>query len=139
MLLATTPSGFWLFGMRYFVLEVRPPAHCLASAHFFSEISRLRLARDRGSGPWVPACPATSLAHSSAFSLPAIPLWPGHHRISMVMPGLARRRAAMCCRARMANFCPRPGSSDAIRRMAACVSEKIVTCSGVVFLCTCYL
>jgi len=30
--------------MRYF-LEVRPPAHCRASAHFFSEISRLRFAR----------------------------------------------------------------------------------------------
>jgi len=27
VLSATAPSGFWLFGMRYFVFEVRPPAH----------------------------------------------------------------------------------------------------------------
>ena len=66
MLPATAPSGFWLSGIRYFALEVRPPAHRLASAHFFSEISRLRLARDRGSSPWVPGCPAASLAHSPA-------------------------------------------------------------------------
>ena len=51
MLLATSLSGFWLFATRYFALEMRPPAHDRASAHFFSEISRLRLARERGSGP----------------------------------------------------------------------------------------
>jgi len=65
---ATAPSGFWLFGMQCSVLEVRPPAHRCASVHFFSEISRLQLARDRGRGPWVPGCPAAILAHSSAFS-----------------------------------------------------------------------
>ena len=54
MLPAATPSGFWVFGIRYFVLEVRPPAHWRASAHFFSEISRLRFARDRGRGIVVP-------------------------------------------------------------------------------------
>jgi len=32
------------------VLEVRPPAHCRASTHYFSEISRLILARDIGRG-----------------------------------------------------------------------------------------
>ena len=78
-LLATAPSGFWLFGMRYFFLEVRPPAHWRASAHF-SEISRLRLARDRGRGaprtsaragkfghstPRVPGFSAPIFAHSS--------------------------------------------------------------------------
>ena len=42
------PSGLCLFGILYFFLEVRPPAHCRASAHFFSEISRLMLARDLG-------------------------------------------------------------------------------------------
>jgi len=46
---ATVPLGFWLFGMRYFSLEVRPPDHWCASAHF-SEVSHLRLARDRGRG-----------------------------------------------------------------------------------------
>ena len=49
MLPATATSGFWLLSMRYFDVEVRPPAHCLASDHFFPEISLLRLARDRGS------------------------------------------------------------------------------------------
>jgi len=116
--------------MRYFVLEVRPPAHRLACAHFFSEISRLRLARVRTSGPWEPGYPAASLAHSSTFSLPAIPLCAGRHRISMVIPGLARRRAAMRIRARMAYFCPGAGSSDAIHLMADCASQKIVTRSG---------
>jgi len=46
---ATVPLGFWLFGMRYFSLEVRPPDHWRASAHF-SEVSHLRLARDRRKG-----------------------------------------------------------------------------------------
>jgi len=50
VLAATVPSGLWLFGIRYFVLEVRPPAHRHASTHFFSEIFRLRFARDRGRG-----------------------------------------------------------------------------------------
>ena len=47
---ATVPSGLWLFGILYFFLEVRPPAHCRASIHSFSEISLLMLARDLGSG-----------------------------------------------------------------------------------------
>ena len=42
---ATVPSGFCLLGILYFFLEVRPPAHCRASTHFFSEISYLRFAR----------------------------------------------------------------------------------------------
>jgi len=44
------PSGLWLYGMRYFVLEGRPPAHSHDSTHFFSEIPHLRLASDRGWG-----------------------------------------------------------------------------------------
>ena len=47
---ATAPSGFWLFDVLYPFLEIWPPAHCRASAHFFSVISRLRCARDLGSG-----------------------------------------------------------------------------------------
>jgi len=132
-LLATAPSGFWLFGMRYFFLEVRPPAHWRASAHF-SEISRLRLARDRGRGaprtsaragkfghstPRVPGFSAPIFAHSSAFSLPATPLCAGQHRTSMTIPGLDWRSVAMCFRAWRAYCCPGPGSSDAIRLMAA--------------------
>ena len=35
-------------------LEVRPPAHCRASAHFFSEISRSMLARELGEALRVP-------------------------------------------------------------------------------------
>ena len=89
MLSAAAPSGFWLFGMRYMALEMRRPAHDRASVHFFSEISRLRFARDRGSGPGystprVPGFSAAVFAHSSAFSLPAMPLRAGHHRISIV-------------------------------------------------------
>ena len=89
MLLATSLSGFWLFAMRYFALEMRPPAHDRASAHFFSEISLLRLARERGSGPGfstprVLGFSAAIFAHSSAFSLPVMPWCAGHHRISMV-------------------------------------------------------
>jgi hypothetical protein len=91
---APAPLGLWLFGRQYFVLQVRLPAHCRAFLHFFSEISRLRLARDLGRGvsllldlPGGPS-PSTSvvlrsaaaaLAHSSAFSLPAIPLCAGHY------------------------------------------------------------
>jgi len=93
VLLATAPSGFWLSGIRYF-LEVRPLAHWRASAHFFSEISRLRLARDRGMGLWLPACSAAALAYSSAFSLPVTPLCAGHYRISTTIPGLALRSVA---------------------------------------------
>jgi len=53
----------------------------------------------------------------------------------MVMPGLARRSAAISLRTWMAYFFPGPGSSDAIRLMAACASEKVVPRSRVVFLC----
>src|SRR3978361_1745268 len=38
-----------VFGILYFALKVRPPAHFRVSAHFFSEISRLILASDLGS------------------------------------------------------------------------------------------
>jgi len=47
---ATVMSGFCLLGILYFFLEVRAPAHCPASAHFFSEVSLLRCARGLGSG-----------------------------------------------------------------------------------------
>jgi len=47
---ATVPSGLWLSGILYFFLEVWPPAHCRASAHFFWAISRLMFASDLGSG-----------------------------------------------------------------------------------------
>ena len=86
-------------------------------------------------GLWLPDCSAAALAHSSAYSIPAIPLWAGHHRISMVMSGFARRSAAICFRTWMAYCCPGPGSSDAICLIAACASEKMVTSSGVAFLC----
>jgi len=48
----------------------------------------------------------------------------------MVMPGLALRSTAMCFRAWIAYCCPGPGSSDAMRLMAACASVKIVTCAS---------
>ena len=77
-LLATVPSGFWRFGMRYLAFEMRPPAHARASVHFFSEISRLKFGRDRGSGhgystPRMPGFSAAILAHSSAYMLPTMP------------------------------------------------------------------
>jgi len=54
----------------------------------------------------------------------------------MPMSGLALCSVAICFRAWRAYCCPGPGSSDAIRLMAACASVKIVTLSGVVFLLT---
>ena len=50
MLPAAVPSGLWLVGILYFVSEDLPPAYWRASAHFLSEISRLRSARDHGGG-----------------------------------------------------------------------------------------
>jgi len=47
---AACHRGIWRFGMRYFDLEVRPPAHWRTSAHFLLEVSRLRFARDGGRG-----------------------------------------------------------------------------------------
>ena len=92
-------------GILYFLAEIRFPAHWRASSHFFVKISRLMCARDLGSGTGrAPPCShstprasgfsAAIFAHSSAFSLPGTPLWAGHHRISMVIPGLALRSAA---------------------------------------------
>jgi len=52
----------------------------------------------------------------------------------MMIPGLAFLSVAMCLRAWRAYCCPGPGSSDAIRLMAACASVKIVTRSRDVFL-----
>jgi len=52
----------------------------------------------------------------------------------MEMTGLTLRSAVKCFRAWMTYCCPGPGPSDAIRRMAACASEKMVTRSGIVFL-----
>jgi len=130
------PSGLWLFGILSFVLEVRPPAHWCASIHIFSAISRLRLARDCGRGIARASARSSAaiLARSTAFSLSVIPLRAGNQLISMILPGLALRREAMCFCDWRAYFCPRPGSSDAIRLMAACASVKLVTRFGVVFL-----
>ena len=134
MLPAAVASGLHLFGIRYFATS------------FFSEISRLRCARPwelhlTSSGPSSSTIPprahgssAAVFAHSSAFSLPAIPSCAGHHRISITMPGLALGSAAMSFRAWRAFCCPGPGSSDAIRLMTACASEKIVARSETVFL-----
>ena len=60
------------FLLGHFALEIRLPAHCRASAHFFSEISHLRCARDlwSGSTPRASGFSAASFAHSSAFSFP---------------------------------------------------------------------
>jgi len=146
---ATMPSGHWPSGSQYFFLGVRPHANWHASTHFFSEISRLRLARDRTRGtahtsvqhgvlshstPQVFGSPAVTVAHSLAFSLPVTPLCAGYHRISTTMPGLALRNLVMCFRAWRAYSSPGPGSSNAIRRVAACTSEKIVTCSEATLL-----
>jgi hypothetical protein len=48
------------------------------------------------------------------------------------MSGRVLRSAAMCFRARIAYFWPGPGSSDAIRLMAAWASVKMVTLAGTV-------
>jgi len=77
---------------------------------------------------------ATIFAHLPALSLPVTPLWAGHHRISMMIPGLALRSRATCFPAWSAYRWPGPGSSEAIRLMAACASVKFVTRSGIVFL-----
>ena len=125
------------FGILYFFVEVRPPAHCRASAHFFSLISRAMLARDLGRGserapsshstPRVSGSSAASLAHSSAFSFPSTPSCAGHHLFSMVMSGTFLQSMAMCSLASSAYFCPGPGSSDAILRTAAWASVNMVT------------
>jgi hypothetical protein len=127
-----------------FLLVTRPSAHCRASAHFFSEISRLRCATDLGNGaslappishstPRASGLSAASFAHSSAFSFSGTHLWAGHHRISIVMPAWAHRKAAMFFRAWIAHISPGPGSSDAIRLMATCASVKMATLSGIVW------
>ena len=54
----------------------------------------------------------------------------------MTIPGLALRSVLMCLRAWRAYCCPGPGSSDAIRLIAACASVKMVTRSGVCFFWT---
>jgi len=84
--LPVAPSGFWLFGIRYFALEALPPAHWRAPAHFL-QVSRLMFARDLGRGTarasarseYLSHCTlrvsgfsAAIFAHSSAFSLPLI-------------------------------------------------------------------
>jgi hypothetical protein len=129
---ATVWSGCCRCGILYLWLEIRPPAHCRASVHFFSEISRLRWARDLGSRstPRAYGVPAASFAHSSAFSLPAMPLWAGHHRISMAMSGLGLRSVAMCCLARIAYFWPGPGSFDTMRLMAGWAFRRVGFAGG---------
>ena len=76
---------------------------------------------------WVSGSSAASLAHSSAISLPSIPWWLGHQRISIWMFRSLASRVVMCRLASRAYFCPGPGSSEVILTMAACASEKIVT------------
>ena len=67
---------------------------------------------------------AASLAHSSAFPPPGTPLYAGHYLISM-MSGRCFLTWSVC-------IWPGPGSSEAIRLIAAWASVKIVTLSGVV-------
>ena len=50
----------------------------------------------------------------------------------VIWPSPSQCRDVLPC---LAYCCPGPGSSDVIRLMAACASEKMVTSSGVVFLC----
>jgi len=52
----------------------------------------------------------------------------------MMIPGLALRSEATGFLAWIAYYWPGPGSSEAIRLMAACAWVKIVTRSGIVFL-----
>ena len=52
----------------------------------------------------------------------------------MTMPGRAFRSVAMCVLAWSVYCWPGPGSSEAIRLMAAWASVKILTRSGVVYL-----
>ena len=80
------------------------------------------------------APPPQSLPTRRPFRCRPRPCGPGHHRISVMIPGLAFHSVAMCFRAWRAYCCPGPGSSDAIHLMAACASVKIVTRSGAVFL-----
>jgi len=116
-----------LFGGRYLrsllVLASFFLTQFLVSAHFRSERSRLTSASDRGSGnfrsvmepswfvveshstPWASGSSAASLAHSSAISLPPMPWWLGHHRISTLALGSFARRAAMWLLACRAYFC----------------------------------
>ena len=144
---AAVTSGFCWLRILYFFLEVRLSAHCWAFIHYFSEISRPRCVRDLGSGiarastwlkyssystPRASGSSAASLAHSSAFSFPGTILCAGHHRISMVVSGLALRSTAMCFLAWSAYIWPGPDSSEAIRLTAAWASVKIVIHPGAV-------
>ena len=146
---ATVSSSFCLLGILHFLLEARPPAHRRASVHFFSEISRLRCARGLGSGtaracarseypshstPRASGSSAASLAYSSAFSFLGTPLCAGHQQVSMVTSGRALRSTAMFLLAWSAYIWPGPGSSEAIRVMAAWAFVNIVALSGVTCL-----
>jgi hypothetical protein len=51
----------------------------------------------------------------------------------MMMPGRTLRRAAMCLRAWIAYIWPGPGSSEAMRLMAAWMSVKMATLSGAAY------
>jgi len=128
------------------------PVQALASCHFFSENPRFTLAKDLGSGktlpvvepsgflvenhstPWSSGSSAASLAHSSAFSLPSMPWWLGHHRISILTLGSLARRVAICCLPSRAYSCPSPGSSEAILPIAAWRSVRMVTSPSLWFL-----
>jgi hypothetical protein len=67
---------------------------------------------------------APRLAYSSAFSLPAIPLWPGTHRRVMVLflPVIELPQLMIA----LASACPGPSASDAHRCSADCASAKMV-------------
>jgi hypothetical protein len=110
---ATVLPGRYPLGILYLFLVIRPPAHWRASAHFFSEISRLRWATDLGSRftPRVRFSAASS-AHSSPVSLSRTTLWVGHHQISVVISGRAlggrvvvRWHQELCRRERAGRWC----------------------------------
>jgi len=110
--------------------DLRPTSSPRSPAWGVRGVSVARWIGLRNSTPRASGSSAASLAHSSASSFPGTPLWAGHHRISTVMFGLADRGVAICSLAWIAYFCPGPGSSDAMRLMAAWASMKIVTLSG---------
>jgi hypothetical protein len=84
------------FGNLYFFAVMRPSAQLRASAHFYSDIFRLKFAKDLGKGmgrfpyllnhstPWASGSSAAIFAHSSAFSFPVTPWCAGCHWISMM-------------------------------------------------------
>jgi len=96
--IATVPSGFCVLGILYFFLEARPPAHWRASAHFFSEISRLRRARDLGGAvSYVPPPGLSSLAIPHRGRLAPPPrAWPVRRHSRFLGPHCAPDGSVRC-------------------------------------------